>query len=69
MISQAQAYGRLCQGKFSNGDIFESWAETDINVIACSLEYRTDSKGFYRPVYVFSLASNGKVLGKVVVIG
>ena len=66
VISQTQAYDRLCRGKFSSGDVFESWEETSISVTACSLEYRTDSKGFYRPVYVFSLAANGKALGDMV---
>lgn len=68
VISQAEAYDRLCQGKFSNGNIFEYWAESSVNVTSCSMEYRTDSKGFYRPVYVFSMTANGKVLGDVVVI-
>ena len=66
VISQTQAYDRLCRGKFSSGDVFESWEETSVSVTACSLEYRTDSKGFYRPVYVFSLAANGKALGDMV---
>lgn len=35
-------------GKFSDGDVFESQAETDVSVTAWSLEYRIDSKDFYR---------------------
>lgn len=68
VISQAQAYDRLRQGKFSNGDIFAYQAKTGVSITACSLEYRTDTKGFYRPVYVFSLASDGNAIGDMVIM-
>ena len=57
IISPEEAYRRLCAGDFSGGEYFELKAPASIQVTAATLEYRIDTKGFYRPVYVFDLVS------------
>lgn len=55
IIIPQKAFDRLCTGNFSGGDSFERRAPKDIQVVRAALEYRIDTKGFYRPVYVFEL--------------
>ena len=57
IISPEEAYHRLCSGDFSNGVYFEMKNPKNIQVTAAALEYRIDTKGFYRPVYVFDLVA------------
>ena len=68
ILSQAQAYAKLCSGHFSNGDHFEYLDPEQAAVETCTLSYRIDTKGFYRPVYVFSLTENGAELGDFIVL-
>lgn len=67
VLTRQQAYERLCAGEFSGG----AWVEADdparITVERCTLEYRIDSKGFYRPVYVFEVELDGARQGQVLV--
>lgn len=61
VISSQEAYDRrLCTGSFSWKDVpmFDSLKPVQVRVTACDLEYRTDSKGFRQPVYVFSLSDD-----------
>lgn len=55
IIIPQKAFDKLCSGEFSGGDYFERRAPKDVQVVQAALEYRTDTKGFYRPVYVFEL--------------
>ena len=59
VISQAQAYQRLRQGRFSDGVRMERLIErnhlTQIRVTACTLTYVVDTKGYRQPVYEFAL--------------
>ena len=55
-----EAYGELCKGKFAGGDGFEYYAPEKVTVLSCALQYMTDTKGFYRPVYMFELTDHAK---------
>lgn len=68
IISQAQAYEKLRSGHFSDGGYFEAWSPEKLEVTSCVLRYRTDTKGFYRPVYVFTLMQNGEFFGDFIVL-
>ena len=57
VICPEEACKRLCAGKFQDGDFFEMKKPSELSVLACVLEYRVDTKGFYQPVYVFDVAS------------
>lgn len=58
IISQKEAYGRIEEGRFPY------WAYSkdlqSVEVVSVTLEYLLDSKGFYRPVYVFGSLINGR---------
>ena len=67
VISQQEAYRRLCAGRFDHTNAFAfGFVDTpqgEVHVTACDLEYLTDSKGFRQPVYYFSLSdSNDETL-------
>lgn len=55
VISEAQAYERLCRGRFSKADMFEYYAPEEVHVTSCELRYIIDSKGYRQPVYVFDM--------------
>lgn len=55
LISPQEAYDRLCSGEFSGGEYFERSDPKAVRVTGAALEYRVDTKGYYRPVYVFDL--------------
>lgn len=55
-LSEQEAYGRLCDGKFQYyGD-----APDVLEISGVSITYRPDSKGFYQPVYVFEGMADGE---------
>lgn len=56
IISPEEAYNALCAGNFSGGESFERRKPEEVKVMGAALEYRIDTKGFYRPVYIFDLA-------------
>lgn len=67
IISQSEAYKRLRSGKFSDGDRFEYYAPDCVTVQSCTLKYSIDTKGFYQPVYVFTLMTDGTGIGEVAI--
>lgn len=60
VISSEEAYDRLCAGRFSWMDVpmFGALSPKRVRVVACNLEYLTDSKGFRQPVYMFTLSDD-----------
>lgn len=56
VLSPEEAFTQLTQGRFSGADSFEHYAPNAVSVLSCELGYRIDTKGFYQPVYLFSLA-------------
>ncbi len=57
IISPYEAFEKLCAGHFSGGEYFERRGPRDLQITKAALEYRIDTKGFYRPVYVFDLVA------------
>lgn len=60
VISEREAYDRLCAGRFDRRHAF-SFADAaygEIRVTSCDLEYLTDSKGYRQPVYYFTLSGD-----------
>lgn len=67
ILSEEEAYTQLRAGKASPGEALEYAEESTVSVNDCRLEYRTDSKGFYRPVYTFAVCfANGDGLEMLV---
>lgn len=63
ILTQAEALERLRLGKFDGAGLFErSWIQ-GARILACALDYRADTKGFYQPVYVFTILPLGQDSG------
>lgn len=56
ILSPEEALQTLRSGWFSGGVVFEHYAPETVSVQSFELTYRIDTKGFYRPVYLFTLA-------------
>lgn len=56
ILSPGDAFTRLKQGWFSGGDTFDYYAPESVSILSCELIHRIDTKGFYQPVYLFTLA-------------
>lgn len=67
ILTPEEAYSQLCRGNFSDGDSFEYYVTDKVTVLSCELQYMTDTKGFYRPVYVFELTDHSKYRSIVMV--
>jgi hypothetical protein len=52
IISEKAAYEQLCSGKFYSEELPE---KCSIEVTGVCLTYLKDTKGFYRPVYAFTV--------------
>lgn len=63
ILTQAEALERLRGGKFDGAVLFEqSWLQ-GAKILECALDYRADTKGFYQPVYVFTILPLGQAPG------
>ena len=62
ILSPAQAFAALQAGKSFNGAWFAQ-SVRQIEVRSCTLDYLSDSKGFYQPVYRFALSLSGQADG------
>ena len=63
VISSQEAYEKLCAGYFSWRDVpaFNYLAPQKVRVVACTLGYLSDSKGFRQPVYYFTISDENDV--------
>ena len=62
ILSPAQALAALQSGKSFEGAWFAQSVQ-QIEVRSCTLDYLSDSKGFYQPVYRFELSLSGQAGG------
>ncbi len=68
IISQSEACDLLMNGYFTGNYAFEHYEPERVEVRSCQLDYVTDSKGFYQPVYVFNIASTDTVYEATVMV-
>lgn len=61
ILSEADAYERLRQGRFSPGRYFENLGPSKVRILSCTLDYLSDTKGFRQPVYWFELEGMNSV--------
>lgn len=57
IISPEDAYQALQKGRFQDEGYLEYAKPQAVAVTQCTLDYRVDTKGFYQPVYRFTLES------------
>ena len=55
LLPQAEAYDRMTRGKFDGAVTFSSHQPLAVTVSACTITYQSDTKGFYQPVYRFTV--------------
>lgn len=68
IISPEEAFDRLKAGRFNDGGYFEYAAPKEVTVTECVLDYQVDTKGFYQPVYIFTMQSTDGSYGCNVMI-
>lgn len=57
ILSPEEAYSQLKAVRFYDDEYYEKVQPTAITVTQCVLAYQIDTKGFFRPVYIFGLES------------
>lgn len=57
--SEAEAYDQLLRGDFASASSLAKRHPDAVTVTDCVLDYQIDTKGFYQPVYRFSLIADG----------
>lgn len=60
ILSEAEAYKRLCRGDFDTAPRLTGFDA--VTVTSCALDYLSDTKGYYQPVYRFTLVTGDKGL-------
>lgn len=60
ILSPEEAYKQLCSGNFSAAEAVRYYARGEVVVADCCLSYSVDTKGFYQPVYLFTLTLPGQ---------
>lgn len=65
MITEKEAYERLCAGEFANG-FYAAGTALRGEIGTAQISYRIDSKGFYQPVYEFEAVVNEKACSFVI---
>jgi len=68
IISPEEAFERLKAGRFNDEGYFEHIKPNTVSVTECVFEYQVDTKGFYQPVYLFSLSAPDGSYGDQIMI-
>ena len=68
IISPEEAFERLKAGRFNDEGYFEHIKPKTVTVTECVFEYQVDTKGFYQPVYLFSLSAPDGSYGDQIMI-
>lgn len=67
IISEMEAYAQMCSGKFYGSERLVYYQPDVVTTKSCALDYRIDTKGFYRPVYVFEILIDTESVSKVII--
>ena len=59
LCSPREAYEKLQRGDFTGPDWYPGMEPDNYEITGWQLQYRTDTKGLYRPVYVFGARTDG----------
>lgn len=57
ILSSKEACARMMEGYFYDEGYFEYSAPAEVHVTSCTLDYEIDTKGYYQPVYRFTVIS------------
>lgn len=64
---QAEAYDRMTRGEFDGAVTFASLQPLEATVTACAITYQSDTKGFYQPVYQFTVMKGDEPFAEVLI--
>lgn len=55
LLPKEEAYARMTSGAFDGASAFASLQPLEATVTACTITYQSDTKGYYQPVYRFTV--------------
>lgn len=55
VITPKEAFGKVKSGEFAYAEALKNHASGSVSVVSCTMDYEIDTKGFYRPVYIFEI--------------
>ncbi len=67
VLIEREALARLRRGLFQGAEGLEHAGVRRVEVLSWELTYRADTKGFYQPVYEFTIRPEGMERGTVLV--
>ena len=67
LLPKAEAYDRMTSGAFDGAVTFASLQPLEATVMACAITYQSDTKGFYQPVYQFTVMKGDEPFAEVLI--
>lgn len=67
LLPKAEAYDRMTSGAFDGASAFASLQPLEATVTACTITYQSDTKGFYQPVYRFTVMQGEAPFAEVLI--
>ena len=67
LLPKAEAYDRMTSGAFDGASAFASLQPLEATVTACAITYQSDTKGFYQPVYQFTVMKGDEPFAEVLI--
>lgn len=67
LLPKAEAYDRMTSGVFDGAVTFASLQPLEATVTACAITYQSDTKGFYQPVYQFTVMKGDEPFAEVLI--
>lgn len=67
LLPKAEAYDRMTSGAFEGASAFASLQPLEATVTACAITYQSDTKGYYQPVYRFTVMQDEAPFAEVLI--
>ena len=67
LLPKAEAYDRMTSGAFDGASAFASLQPLEATVTACAITYQSDTKGYYQPVYRFTVMQDEAPFAEVLI--
>ena len=67
LLPKEEAYARMTSGAFDGASAFASLQPLEATVTACAITYQSDTKGFYQPVYQFTVMKGDEPFAEVLI--
>ena len=67
LLPKEEAYARMTSGAFDGASAFASLQPLEATVTACTITYQSDTKGYYQPVYRFTVMQDEAPFAEVLI--